>query len=162
MANEPTPFAPVFSIDVTAADAANAPAATPPTPTPKGSDVGSALIGLTRQLIEMQNRQNVLLEQLLQINKQVLQASNQANQQRQTELNQWRNSHPKLVKSCKNAMESLSQVQIDFLQTLADEVEDQKENLAESEYAFNDFLDRYGPRMAHLNGILQVLGHLGG
>ncbi|MCU0717359.1 MAG: hypothetical protein MUD03_14655 [Pirellula sp.] len=160
MANEPTPFAPVFSIDVTAADAANAPAAAPPTP--KGSDVGSALIGLTRQLIEMQNRQNVLLEQLLQINKQVLQASNQANQQRQTELNQWRNSHPKLVRSCKNALESLSQVQIDFLQTLADEVEDQKENLAESEYAFNDFLDRYGPRMAHLNGILQVLGHLGG
>ena len=53
-------------------------------------------------------------------------------------------------------------MQIDFLQTLADEVEDQKENLEESEYAFNDFLDRYGPRMAHLNGIIQVLGHLGG
>ena len=26
----------------------------------------------------------------------------------------------------------------------------------------SEFLDRYGPRMAHLNGVLQVLTHLGG
>jgi len=158
MANEPTPFVPVFSIDVTAESSKN----NSPTPSPKTNDIGTALIGLTRQLIEMQNRQNVLLEQFLQVNKQVLQSSNQAATQRQSEVNQWRESHPKLVRSCKQALESLSSVQIDFLQTLADEVEDQKENLEESEYAFNDFLDRYGPRMAHLNGIIQVLGHLGG
>jgi hypothetical protein len=27
---------------------------------------------------------------------------------------------------------------------------------------FADFLDRFGPRMAHLNGILQILNHLVG
>jgi len=157
MANDPTPFVPVFSIDVSAADAAKTPA-----PHGKPNEVGAALIALTRQLIESQNRQNVLLEQLLQVNRQVLQASNQANAQRQNELSQWKQAHPKLVRSCKEALETLSSVQIEFLQSLADEVEDQKENLAESEYAFNDFLDRFGPRMAHLNGVLQVLGHLGG
>ncbi len=159
MANDPTPFVPVFSIDVTAAEGNSAPTSTTP---PKSTEIGTALVGLTRQLIEMQTRQNALLEQLLQINKQVLQANNQANTQRQNELNQWRSSHPRLVQSCKEALESLSSVQIEFLQTMADEVEEQKEVLSESEYAFNDFLDRYGPRMAHLNGILQVLGHLGG
>lgn len=159
MANDQTPFVPVFSIDVSATDSPNAGA---PQPNPKASDIGGALIHLTRQLIEMQNRQNVLLEQLLQVNKQVLQSSNQANSQRQNELSQWRSNHPHLVRSCKTALESLSGIQIDFLQQMADEVEEQKDALSESEYAFNDFLDRYGPRMAHLNGILQVLGHLGG
>lgn len=159
MANDQTPFVPIFSIDVSATESAKA---STPQPAPKANDIGGALIHLTRQLIEMQNRQNVLLEQLLQVNRQVLQSTNQANTQRQNELSQWRSNHPHLVKSCKTALESLSSVQIDFLQQLADEVEEEKESLAESEYAFNDFLDRYGPRMAHLNGILQVLGHLGG
>ena len=159
MAVDPTPLASVFSIDVSVSETTGP---QPAAPAGKASEVGSALIALTRQLIEMQTKQNLLLEQLLQINKQVLQSSNQANSQRQTELNQWRNAHPYLVKSCKNALESLSAVQLEFLQTMADEVEDSKDTLGESEYAFNDFLDRYGPRMSHLNGILQVLGHLGG
>lgn len=164
MANDPSPMASVFSIDVSASEPASNQPMTAPSPAspPKASEVGTALIGLTRQLIEMQTRQNVLLEQLLQINKQVLQSGNQANAQRQTELNQWRNAHPHLVKSCRSALEALSEVQLDFLQTLADEVEEGRDTLGESEYAFNDFLDRYGPRMAHLNGILQVLGQLGG
>jgi hypothetical protein len=120
------------------------------------------LIALTRQLVEVQNRQNQLIEQLLHVNKQVLQSANQANNQRQTEITQWRNAHPHLVRSCKSALETLSGVQTEFLQKMADEVEDSKDDLADSEYVFSDFLDRYGPRMAHLNGVLQVLSHLAG
>ena len=113
-------------------------------------------------MLEAQQRQNQLLDQLLQVNKQVLQANNQANAQRQSELTQWRNAHPHLVRSCKQALETLSVVQTEFLQNLANEVEDSKEALSESDYVFSEFLDRYGPRMAHLNGVLQVLTHLGG
>ena len=120
------------------------------------------MVALTRQLIESQQRQNQLLDQILQVNKQVLQASNQANSQRQNELTQWRNAHPKLVRSCKQALETLSNVQTEFLQNLADEVADSKDALTDSDYVFAEFLDRYGPRMAHLNGVLQVLNHLGG
>lgn len=154
MSHDPTQFSPVFSIDVSPDPASN----TPPRPT----DVGTALIQLTRQLIESQQRQNQLLDQILSVNKQVLQASNQANAQRQNELTQWRNAHPKLVRSCKEALETLSNIQTDFLQNLADEVAESKDGLAESEYVFTEFLDRFGPRMAHLNGILQVLNHLSG
>lgn len=120
------------------------------------------MVALTRQLIESQQKQNQLLDQILQVNKQVLQASNQANSQRQNELAQWRNAHPKLVRSCKQALETLSNVQTEFLQNLADEVADSKDALTDSDYVFAEFLDRYGPRMAHLNGVLQVLNHLGG
>ncbi len=154
MAHDPAQYSPVFSIDVSADSASNAP--------PRPAEVGAALVALTRQLIESQQKQNQLLDQILQVNKQVLQASNQANSQRQNELTQWRNAHPKLVRSCKQALETLSNVQTEFLQTLADEVEDSKEALTDSEYVFAEFLDRYGPRMAHLNGVLQVLNHLGG
>jgi len=154
MAHDPAQYSPVFSIDVSADSQSNTP--------PRPAEVGAALVALTRQLIESQQKQNQLLDQILQVNKQVLQASNQANSQRQNELTQWRNAHPKLVRSCKQALETLSNVQTEFLQTLADEVADSKDALTDSEYVFAEFLDRYGPRMAHLNGVLQVLNHLGG
>jgi len=154
MAHDPAHYSPVFSIDVSADSSSNTP--------PRPAEVGAALVALTRQLIESQQKQNQLLDQILQVNKQVLQASNQANSQRQNELTQWRNAHPKLVRSCKQALETLSNVQTEFLQNLADEVEDSKDALTDSDYVFTEFLDRYGPRMAHLNGVLQVLNHLSG
>lgn len=163
MSNDPGPFSPVFSINVSA-DAGNANAAPREgAPLPKERvDIGMTLVALTRQMLEMQNRQNQVMEQLLQVSKQVLQSTTQANAQRQNELNQWRNAHPELVRSCRSALETLSSVQTEFLQKMADEVEASKEELSESEYMFSDFLDRYGPRMAHLNGVLQVLNHLCG
>jgi regulator of sigma D len=156
MSNDPSPFSPVFSINV------SADSASPQARDQRPADLASTLIALTRQLVEVQHRQNQLVEQLLQVNKQVLQNSCQANTQRQNEIAQWRNAHPELVRSCKMALETLSGVQTEFLQKMADEVEGSKDDLAESEYVFSDFLDRYGPRMAHLNGVLQVLNHLAG
>lgn len=156
MSNDPSPFSPVFSINV------SADATSPQAREQRPADLASTLIALTRQLVEVQHRQNQLIEQLLQVNKQVLQNANQANNQRQNEITQWRNAHPELVRSCKAALETLSGVQTDFLQKMADEVEESKEDLADSEFIFSDFLDRYGPRMAHLNGVLQVLSHLAG
>ena len=116
MAHDPAQFSPTFSIDVSAEATSNTP--------PRAADVGAALISVSRQLLEAQQRQNQLLDQLLQVNKQVLQANNQANAQRQSELTQWRNAHPHLVRSCKQALETLSVVQTEFLQNLANEVED--------------------------------------
>ena len=156
MSNEPSQFSPIFSINVSAESGAT------PASGQRPAELGATLVALTRQLIDVQHRQNQLMEQLLQVNKQVLQSTSAANTQRQSELTQWRNAHPKLVRSCKSALETLSGVQTEFLQKMAEEVEDTKEELAESEYIFSDFLDRYGPRMAHLNGVLQVLSHLSG
>jgi hypothetical protein len=171
MSNDPGPFSPIFSINVSAdtvssetgsGAASGGASAGANVPAGRTLDVGTALIALTRQLVDAQNRQNQTLEQLLQINRQVLQMTQQANAQRQTELNQWRSAHPELVQSCRSALETLSSVQTDFLQKMADEIESGREDLMESEYMFADFLDRFGPRMAHLNGMLQLLNHLVG
>ena len=53
-------------------------------------------------------------------------------------------------------------MQTEFLDTMTDEIEDSKEYLLEGEYMLNEFVDRFGPRLAHLNGVLQVLAQLGG
>ena len=37
---------------------------------------------------------------------------------------------------------------------------DNAENFSESDYALGDFLDRFGPRLAHFNGVLQLLSQL--
>ncbi|MFM2014023.1 MAG: hypothetical protein RLZZ396_2807 [Planctomycetota bacterium] len=165
MSNDPGPFSPIFSINVSAEGASpqNAPAPAPSAPPGNRSlDVGTAMIALMRQMVDSQNRQNQMIEQLLQINRQVLQSNQQANAQRQNEMNQWRNAHPELVQSCKSALETLSAVQTDFLDKMTTEIQDSRDDLVDSEYMFADFLDRYGPRMAHLNGILQILNHLVG
>ncbi len=137
---------PLFSqIDVTQ------PAYHPPVSGPRSND--HDLSGLLRQLLAGQDRQNELLEELVgQIN------SNQ--RQRAQELGQWKKANPRLANNCKAAAEALGKVQTEFLDSLTHEIGENYENLLEGEFMLNEFVDRFGPRMAHLNGLLQVLSQL--
>ncbi|MEM6688760.1 MAG: hypothetical protein AAF664_04985 [Planctomycetota bacterium] len=112
------------------------------------------MIELLRQLVAGQQEQNKLLGELVQ-------AATATNQQRAAELKQWKSANPHLAKQCRRAAETLSQVQTEFLRTMADEIDDSGEYLAEGEYMLGEFVDRFGPRLAHLNGVLQVLAQLG-
>jgi len=58
------------------------------------------------------------------------------------------------------AAESLSQVQIEFLNGMTQEINDNVDALMDGEFMLNEFVDRFGPRLAHLNGVLQVLAQL--
>jgi hypothetical protein len=49
----------------------------------------------------------------------------------------------------------------EFLSTIAREASDNAEGFAESDYALGDFLDRFGPRLAHFNGVMQLFSQLG-
>jgi len=40
------------------------------------------------------------------------------------------------------------------------EVNANPEGLVDGEFILSEFVDRFGPRMAHLNGVLQVLATL--
>ncbi|MGN6135371.1 MAG: hypothetical protein ACTHOU_12785 [Aureliella sp.] len=102
----------------------------------------------------MQDKQNQLLEQLVQ-NTVAMQ------KQRATELQQWKDANPRLSKACRKAAESLSRVQTQFLESLTDEISDNEEALLDGDFMLGEFVDRFGPRLAHLNGVLQVLAQLG-
>ena len=108
---------------------------------------------LLRDILAAQDRQNELLEELV--------AQIGASQkQRATELGEWKQANPQLARSCRHAAESLSKVQTEFLTSLTEEIRDNFDVLYDGEFMLNEFVDRFGPRLAHLNGVLQVLTQL--
>jgi hypothetical protein len=145
MSNESESFPPVFRIDVSAE----------PSSDTDGSqyDPNAVIIALLRQFIAGQARQTQILEELLQ-------QQNAAQRQRATELGQWKQANPELAKCCRTAAETLSRVQTHFLRSITEEVLDNEECLMDGDFMLNEFVDRYGPRLAHLNGVLQVLSQL--
>lgn len=121
----------------------------------KDSPVGSEelIIELLRQLVVAQERQNRLLEELLQ--------QHMASQkQRSNDLAQWKEEHPDLAYRCRRAAETLSRVQDEFLGQLTDAVAENEDCLLDGEFMLSEFVDRFGPRLAHLSGVLQILSQL--
>ena len=111
------------------------------------------LISLLRQMVTTQDRQTKLMEEMVN-------QLSAAQRQRQAELGAWKDQNPALAEKCKQAAETLGKVQTQFLESVTDEVIDSDEALLDSDYMLNEFVDRFGPRMVHLNGILQVLAQL--
>jgi hypothetical protein len=110
-------------------------------------------VGLLRNILASQDRQNELLEEL------VNQLSS-AQRQRATELGQWKQANPELARYCRQAAETLSQVQVEFLGAMTREINDNVDALMDGDFMLNEFVDRFGPRLAHLNGVLQILAQL--
>jgi|SRR6185295_4853667 len=108
---------------------------------------------LLRSILAAQDRQNELLEELVN-------QLGAAQRQRVVELGQWKQANPELARSCRGAAEALSRVQIEFLRTMTQEINDNVDGLMEGEFMLNEFVDRFGPRLAHLNGVLQIMAQL--
>ena len=135
---------PLFSqIDVT-------PPAYPATPAGRQDIEQTRLL---REILSAQDRQNELLEELVS-------HLTGSQKQRANELGQWKQANPHLARNCRAAAEALGKVQAEFLESLTAEVNANYENLLDGEFMLNEFVDRFGPRMAHLNGLLQVLSQL--
>lgn len=143
MSLEDNSLSPMFRIDVSA-KSEPAPAMT----------YEEMTVQLLRQLVVAQQKQTNLMGELVLQNAAM-------HKQRAGELQQWKDANPDLSRACRRAAETLSEVQTEFLQSITNEIDDSGDYLAEGEYMLNEFIDRFGPRMAHLNGILQVLAQLG-
>jgi hypothetical protein len=110
-------------------------------------------VHLLRQMLAAQDRQNELLEELVN-------QLGSSQKQRASELGQWKQANPHLARNCRAAAEALGKVQTEFLQSMTTEINDNYEALLEGEFMLNEFVDRFGPRLAHLNGLLQILAQL--
>ena len=136
--------APIYSqVDVTAASSPGSHAAAGPMEHTE----------LLREVLAAQDRTNEILEELVGV-----MAS--SHKQRLQELHQWKNANPRLAESCREAAEALSRVQVEYLQRMTEEINDTAEDMACGEFLMNEFVDRFGPRLAHLNGVIQVLAQL--
>jgi hypothetical protein len=108
---------------------------------------------LLRDVLAAQDRTNEILEELVCI-------MGTQQKQRAQELHQWRNANPRLAEACRSAAEALSRVQVEYLDRMTDEINDSADDLADGEFMLNEFVDRFGPRLAHLNGMIQVFAQL--
>lgn len=118
-----------------------------------GDRQSDEMTAILREILAGQDRQNHLLEELVQ-------QMSAAQKQRATELGQWKQANPRLARGCRRAAEALSQVQTRFLENLTDDVNENIESMIDGDFVLNEFVDRYGPRLAHLNGVLQILTQL--
>ena len=124
--------------------------------TPAGGGRAGGVGELTcvlREILAAQDRQNELLEEMVG-------QLNATQRQRANELGQWKQANPGLARNCRLAAESLSKVQTEYLVSLTEEINENYETLRDGEFMLNEFVDRFGPRVAHLNGLLQVLSQL--
>ncbi len=108
---------------------------------------------LLREVLAAQDRTNDILEELVGVMAGV-------HKQRSQELHQWKKANPRLAKTCSEAAESLSRVQVDYLERITEEINDGADDMIHGEFLLNEFVDRFGPRLAHLNGVIQVLAQL--
>ena len=120
---------------------------------PPVGGIGGEIARLLRELLAAQDRQNELLEE-------VVSQLNVNQRQRANELGQWKQANPELARNCRYAAEALSKVQTEYLSGLTREITDNYDALLDGEFMLNEFVDRFGPRLAHLNGLLQVLSQL--
>lgn len=146
MGNEPVPAASLFTqVDISAGAAPSI-----------ARDIGVCLedqAQTLKQILAALARQNELLTELVA-------HSTAPQRQRQAELDQWKKANPALARECRGAAETLSKVQSEFLNSLTEEISLHGESLGDGEFLLSEFVDRFGPRLAHLNGILQVLAQL--
>ena len=145
MPHESQDMSPVFRIDVSQNASEN--------PVSQPVNLQSEMVTLLHQLVEGQDRQNELLEEMVE-------QVGASQRQRANELTQWKDANPLLARRCRAAAEALSQVQTEFLQNMTADVNDSYEGMMDSDFVLNEFVDRYGPRLAHLNGVLQLLSQL--
>ena len=118
------------------------------------ADVNREICHLLKNMLAAQSRQTALLQELVD-------HLSMAQRQRAKELAMWKRANPDLALFCKKAAEQLGQVQTDYLSTITEEIQENFDDMMEGEFLLNEFVDRFGPRFAHLNGILQVLSQLG-
>ena len=109
---------------------------------------------LLRELVSAQGQQSRLLSELIS-------HISHSHRRKMYDLGMWKQSHPELAEFCRRAAIKLERVQTDLLSTITEEVDDNVDALLDNEYVLGEFVDRFGPKFMHLNGLLQVLSQLG-
>ena len=72
----------------------------------------------------------------------------------------WREEFPDLPEGCKQAMPVLEKAYGALVAQLVEELRDQGPDALDTDFALQDFLDRYGMRLGQLGNILNLVGPL--
>lgn len=80
-------------------------------------------------------------------------------QQQEDGLRRWRDENLELSKRCKRAATVFSKVHNVLLEEILEVTENSEEDL--NTFTMHEFLDKYGPKLPHLQNMIQILTQLG-
>lgn len=107
-----------------------------------------------------------LLQQILEVQKQHLAhaqataAANDPGARWRALVARWREDFPELPDSCRQVLPVLERAYGAILLSLVEELRQQGNDALDSEFAMQDFLDRYGMRLGQLGNILNLVSPL--
>jgi hypothetical protein len=115
------------------------------------------IVNLQSQTLDLQRQGLELQRQQLELARELAQVSREQRQRQVAELERWQTGHESILDHCKETLSNLEQVHAALMGEMASYVTENHENLLDGEFALTDFVDRFGPRLAHLNTMLAVL-----
>jgi hypothetical protein len=115
------------------------------------------LVHLQTETLKLQQQLLANQQQQLELAREATQVAREQRARQVSELERWQAGHEGVLDHCKDALGKLEQVHAALMTDLAGYVEENHENLVDGEFALTDFVDRFGPRLAHLNTMLAVL-----
>jgi small-conductance mechanosensitive channel len=116
-----------------------------------------ALVSLQSQSVEMQRQGLEMQRQALALLQETTQVARDQRTRQIAELERWQQSHAGVISACKQTLSELEQVHASLMAELSAYVGENHENLMEGDFALSEFVDKFGPRLAHINTMLAVL-----
>lgn len=115
------------------------------------------LINLQTQSLEIARQSLELQRQHLELTRESVLVAREQRTRQFAELERWQSGHEPVIESCREALRELEQVHATLMGELAEYVHENHDNLLDGDFALSDFVDKFGPRLAHLNTMLAVL-----
>lgn len=134
-----------FQIDVSSS-VPQAPAEPPPSPAQQNAEVADLL----RQILEVQKEQLNYARTAA--------AAHDMTARWRAFLSRWNNEFPTLSEACRKAMPTLERCYGQMISDLTDRIND--EDALDNDFHLQEFLDRYGMRLAQLGTILNLVAPL--
>ena len=120
-------------------------------PLPNAAEPGPDLADLLRQILEVQREQLAY--------QRAAAAAHDMTARWRAYLSRWNEEFPDLSDGCKKAMPHLERVYGQMITDLSEKVNDDDDGL-DSDFAVQEFLDKYGMRLAQLGTILNLVAPL--
>lgn len=115
------------------------------------------MINLQSQSLEFQRQALEMQRQQLEMVRESTQVAREQRSRQAADLERWQQGHSGVLENCKTALGQLEQVHASLMREMADYVDENHENLLDGDFTLSDFVDRFGPKLAHLNTMLAVL-----
>ncbi|HEU5116650.1 MAG TPA: hypothetical protein VFT74_08230 [Isosphaeraceae bacterium] len=149
------PSTPPWTYRMDVSSTGQTPAPVPPTTDPTA--LLHLLVNLQNQTLELQKQQFEMQRQQLELARESTQIARDQRARQSAELERWQHGHEGVLEDCRDALGKLEQVHAALMRDMSEYVDENHENLVDGDFALSDFVDRFGPRLAHLNTMLAVL-----